>query len=81
MKNIIDLFFLYETKDMKNVKIERQLKKVQENILKRIDYSKYTKQFINEFIEMYDNEQLYKVMRLIQLEIQKRHRKELNNEL
>jgi DNA-binding GntR family transcriptional regulator len=81
MKNIIDLFFLYETKDMKNVKIEKQLKEVQENINKRIDYSKYTKQFINEFIEMYDNEQLYKVMRLIQLEIQKRHRKELNNEL
>jgi guanylate kinase len=81
MKNIIDLFFLYETKDMKNVKIEKNLKKVQENINKRIDSAKFTKQFINEFIEMYDNEQLYKVMRLIQLEIQKRHRKELNNEL
>jgi len=81
MKDIIDLVFLYETKDIKNIDIEKQLKKAQENINKRIEYSKFTKQFITSFIKMYDNEQLYKVMRIIQLEIQKRNRKELNNEL
>lgn len=81
MKNIIELCFLYEIKDMKNATIEINLKKVQENIINRIDSFKFSKQFMNEFINMYDNEQLYKIMRIIQLEIQKRARKELNNEI
>ena len=81
MKNIIELCFLYELKDMKNATIEINLKKVQENIINRIDSFKFSKQFMNEFINMYDNEQLYKIMRIIQLEIQKRARKELNNEI
>jgi len=81
MKNIIELCFLYEIKDMKNATIETNLKKVQGNIINRIDSFKFSKQFMNEFINMYDNEQLYKIMRIIQLEIQKRARKELNNEI
>lgn len=80
MENIIKLAFLYEIKDMKNATIEKNLKKVQENIINRIDSFKFSRQFMHEFINMYDNEQLYKIMRIIQLELQSRARKEINNE-
>lgn len=81
MKNIIELAFLYEIRDMKNVNIEANLKRVQNNIIDRIDSFKMSRQFLYEFIRMYDKEQLYKIMRVIQKEIQKKSREEINNEI
>jgi N-methylhydantoinase B/oxoprolinase/acetone carboxylase alpha subunit len=80
MKSIINLVFLYICKDIKNVKIETKLKEAEIDIIDRINSLKHTKEFINEFIDLYDKEELYKIMVKIQREINTRVRKELNNE-
>jgi len=79
MKTIIELAFLYETKDMKNISIEKDLKEAKNKVLDKIDQMKFTKEFIKDFMDMYDKEQLYKILVLIQREIQKRSRDEINN--
>ena len=79
MKNIIELAFIYETKDMKNARIEKDLKEAKNKIIDKVDQMKFTKEFINEFMSMYDKEQLYKILVVIQREIQKRSRDEINN--
>lgn len=79
MKNIIELAFLYEGKDMKNAPIEKDLKEAKNKIIDKVDQMKFTKEFINDFMGMYDKEQLYKILVVIQREIQKRSRDEINN--
>lgn len=79
MKNIIELAFIYETKDKKNARIEKDLNEVKNKIIDKVDQMKFTKEFIKEFMDMYDKEQLYKIMAVMQREIQKRSRDEINN--
>ena len=81
MKSMIELAFIYETKNMKNIKIDKDLEEAKKKILTNIERMKFTKEFINEFISMYDKEQLYKIMAVMQREIQRRTRNEINNNL
>lgn len=81
MKYVVDLIFLYELKDIKNKNIEKNLIQVREDIKKYINQANFSKQFIDEFISMYDSEQLDRIIKIIRKEIYKRARNEINNEI
>lgn len=81
MKYVVDLIFLYELKDIKNKNIEKNLIQAREDIKKYINQANFSKQFIDEFISMYDSEQLDRIIKIIRKEIYKRARNEINNEI
>ena len=81
MKSIVDLIFLAKLKKVKNPNVVKELLKIKEEVSNCFYQNRFTKQYLDAFIDQYDNEQLYKIQARIKKKITERARKELNNEI
>jgi len=80
MRTIIDIIFLAKMKKIKNPIVLKEVSKIKEEVSNCFFQNRFTKQYLDAFIDQYDNEQLYKIQARIKKKITERARKELNNE-
>jgi len=79
MKGIIKLLTEHKVNNTEDKKQAKTLLDFTNYISDSITVNKLTKQFLNAFIEMYDNEDLHKIDTLIRRKISERNKRVLNN--
>ena len=78
MKKLIEII-INDLKDISNLNTIEFNLKLEKDLLEKIEANRLSKNFIKDFISMYETDNLYKIIILIKKEIQTRARKELNN--
>lgn len=78
MKKLIEII-INDLKDISNLNTIEFNLKLEKDLLEKIEANRLSKDFIKDFISMYETDNLYKIIILIKKEIQTRARKELNN--
>lgn len=68
------------THKIKNSKLKNEIINFSSEIGLLLEKNKYTKEFLNDFIDSYSTEQLLTIINKIRKEIYKRERSGLNNE-
>ena len=78
MKKLIEII-INDLKYISNLNTIEFNLKLEKDLLEKIEANRLSKDFIKDFISMYETDNLYKIIILIKKEIQTRARKELNN--
>ena len=81
MNRIIDYILLQRLSKVEDINIKIGLIKIKNEMLILLNKNKFTKSYLQCFIDQYDTDQLIKIKKLIDIDLKKRAVKGLNNEL